>query len=212
MIFIATFFLGLQLGATACAISCMPVLAPILLNKSDNKLQSLGVLYKFFSAKIVAYTLISSLAFFGSAFIKNNIQSIQINKFLGVVIILLGIVLLIKSIQNKTSCKTSCTDSTFDKSSYFLIGFFSSFSFCVPLLSLVTISASSSSFEYSLFYGISFGLGVVTIPFLFFYLFIYQISSHILKELSSHKTKIEFFASSILILVGFLIFFELLKL
>lgn len=212
MIFIATFFLGLQLGATACAISCMPILAPILLNKSDNNPQALAILYRFFGAKVLAYTLISSLAFFGSAFIKNHIQSIQINKLMGVIIVLLGIVLLVKSIQNKTSCKTSCSNSSFDKSSYFLIGFFSSFSFCVPLLSLVTISASSSSFVYSLFYGISFGFGVIAIPFLFFYLFVYQISSHILKELTNYKTKIEFFASSILILVGFLVFFELLKL
>ncbi|GEM_PF-6851381 len=51
---------------------------------------------------------------------------------MGVIIVLLSIVLLVKSIQNKTSCKTSCTNSSFDKSSYFLIGFFSSFSFLRP--------------------------------------------------------------------------------
>jgi cytochrome c biogenesis protein CcdA len=70
----------------------------------------------------------------------------------------------------------------------------------------------SSNFLTSLLYGFSFGIGVVIVPFLLFYFFIFNITSGILLELKNYKKHIEIFSASLLILVGVLVFLERLKL
>jgi hypothetical protein len=67
--------MGLQLGATACAISCMPVMSPILLANGEDKSRTMKILVQFFGAKVVAYTLIAVLAFFGASLVKSMIEN-----------------------------------------------------------------------------------------------------------------------------------------
>jgi len=44
MLFFAIFITGLQLGATACALSCLPIMTPILLGGIEDKNRALSVL------------------------------------------------------------------------------------------------------------------------------------------------------------------------
>lgn len=211
MVSLAIFLTGLQLGATACAISCMPVMTPILLSNREDKSGALRILFAYFSGKILAYTFISSLSFFGANLFKNLISpTIPFSKIGAIFIVALGLFLLYKSIFQTQSCTRSCQSSL--GFGYIGIGFFSSFAFCLPVGMLIATSAMSSTFFASLLYGISFGIGVVIIPFLLFYFFIFRITSGILSELKQYKKHIEIFSASILILVGVLIFFEQLKL
>lgn len=210
MLLLAIFFMGLQLGATACAISCLPVMTPILLLNSEDKSGSLRVLYLYFGGKILAYTFISSLSFFGGSVFKTLLNPIYFTKLSGIFLILLGFYLLFSSFKQNKSCTSSCHPSL--KYGYFGVGFLSSFSFCLPLASLITTSATASSFGSSVLFGIAFGFGVVIVPFLFFYFFIFKITTEVLSELSNYKKHIEIFSASLLIGVGVLIFLEILKL
>lgn len=210
-IFFAIFVMGLQLGATACAISCMPIMTPILLGSASDKQEGLSILMRYFSGKILTYTIISSIAFFGADMVKKYIQDDLIFTKIGAIIIVaVGIYSLYLAIFSNKTCSTACTTSS--KLEYFGIGFFSSFSFCLPVSSLIAASALSSSFVMSFLYGISFGLGVVIVPFLFFYFFIFKITSTVVIELSKFKKEIQIFSAFLLMLAGGLIYFEVIRL
>lgn len=211
MLFVTIFLTGLQLGATACAISCLPVMTPILLSQQNNKNTAKKVLFQYFSGKILAYSCIASISFFGGTILKKQISTvISFDKMGALVILFVGLLLLYNAIKNNNGCKTSCPASL--KYGYFSIGFFSSFSFCLPVISLITLSSLASSFPLSLSYGFIFGIGVTIIPFLFFYFFIFHITSTIFSEISNYKKQIEIFSASLLVLVAFLVYFEFLKL
>jgi len=211
LVFLAIFAMGVQLGATACAISCMPIMTPILLGSASSKQDGVSILIRYFSGKILAYTTISSIAFFGADIVKKYIQDDLIFTKIGaIVIVSVGLYSLYLALFVNRSCSSKCTTSS--KFGFFGIGFFSSFSFCLPVGSLIATSALSGSFLTSLLYGVSFGLGVVIIPFLFFYFFIFKITSTIVTELSKFKKEIQIFSALLLILVGGLIYFEVIKL
>ena len=211
MIYLGIFFLGLQLGATACAISCMPVISPILLANGENKTKAFAILTQFFGAKVFAYMILSILGFFGAGIIRTLINEMFFAQILGFFIMILGAGLLYSSFMSN-GCKTSCDSSKLSTTNYLAIGFFSSFSVCTPLISLILFSSSANSLYISMAYGLSFGFGVVLIPFLFFYFFIFQISSGITKELHKYKQHIQVFASLLLILIGLLVYLEYLSL
>lgn len=211
LVFFTIFIMGLQLGATACAISCMPIMMPILLGNASSKQDGISILTQYFSGKILAYTTISSVAFFGADIVKKYIQDdFSFIKIGSIIIIALGLYTLYIALFSNKSCSSKCTTSS--KFGFFGIGFFSSFSFCLPVGSLIATSALSNSFLISLLYGVSFGLGVVIIPFLFFYFFIFKITSTIISELLKFKKEIEVFSALLLILVGGLIYFQIIRL
>lgn len=210
MLFITIFFMGLQLGATSCAISCLPVMTPILLANSEGKNKSVVILFQYFGGKILAYTFIGTISFFGGSIFKTLLTPIYFSKIAGIFLLFLGIFLLYRSLSSSNTCASNCHSSL--KYGYFGIGFFSSFSFCLPLSTLIATSAVASSFVTSIFLGISFGLGVVIVPFLFFYFFIFKITSEILINLQKYTRTIQIFSSSIIIFIGIMVFFEILKL
>lgn len=199
--FLGTFLLGLQLGATSCSISCMPVMTPVLLSQGDTKQQSIDILIKYFSAKVVAYISIALIAFFSASIIKVFVMNNQLfMKIAGSFIFILGAVLLYKTLFQRTACASSCSvPSNFG---YMGMGFFSSFSFCLPLTSLVALCASTDNFINATFYGLAFGIGVVIVPFFLLYFFIFKITSTFLNEFMQHKKIIEISAQLFLMLIG----------
>lgn len=203
--------MGLQLGATACAISCMPIMTPILLGNASNKQDGISILIRYFSGKVLAYTTISSIAFLGANVVKKYIQNdFTFTKIGAIIIVIIGIYSLYLTLFSNKSCHDKCT--TTSKLGFFGIGFFSSFNFCLPISSLMTASAISGSFLISFLYGMAFGLGVIIIPFLFFYFFIFKITSTIIVELSKYNKEIKIFSALLLILVGGLIYFGIIRL
>ncbi|NLO18178.1 MAG: hypothetical protein GX118_08325, partial [Arcobacter butzleri] len=143
-------------------------------------------------------------SFFGSILIQNITTNFNINKLLGLVMVLLGLIILYKLFFNTSTCKNNCS-TKYSYKSYYLIGFLSSFNFCIPLISLISISSFSPSFMDSFLYGLFFGFGVVIIPFLFFYFFIFSIGSHIISIFYKYKKHIESLSAFVFILSGALI-------
>ncbi len=213
MITIFTLFLvGFQLGATACALSCLPIVTPILISNSNyTNNKSFYILIQYFGGKLLAYTSISILAFFSSQFIKNSLTSeIPFTQIGASAIILVSVLLLYRAFKSDNHCKTSCNTQL--KYGYFTIGVLSSFNFCLPVATLIATSAISESLILSLFYGVSFGFGVIFIPFLFLYFVINKVSHNLIQGVQANKRKIEITSASFLLIIGFLVFFEILKL
>lgn len=213
MITIFTLFLvGFQLGATACALSCLPIVTPILISNSNyTNNKSFYILLQYFSGKLLAYTSISILSFYSSQFIKDSLTStVPFTKIGALTIILVSILLLYRAFKTDNQCKTSCNGQL--KYGYFTLGLLSSFNLCLPVATLIATSAISESLIFSIFYGLSFGLGVIFIPFLFLYFVINKISHNLIKGLNENKKKIEIISALFLLLVGILVFFEILKL
>jgi len=200
------FLMGLQLGATACTLSCMPIMMPVLLGGTDNKSEATTALTQYFGAKVFAYTLIALLAFFGADFVKSHLpDSALFSKGAALFVIALGGVMLYQAFREKNSCSTgACRRSK--GLGYIGTGFFSSFNFCLPVSTLIAVSALSGSVGLSILFGLLFGLGAVTIPFLFFYLFIFRITSTVLAEFSRHKKHLKAASALLLILIGLLLY------
>ena len=211
--YINLFIFGLQLGATACAISCMPLLSPILLANAQDKSKALSILALFFSSKIFAYGVIAMLAFFGTALVKNFATGVAINKLLSLFVMVVALLILKKALTQKSGeCKSACGVGRFGGSNYALMGFFSSFTICLPLSSLLLLSASSSSLINSFSYGIVFGLGAVFVPFLIFYFIIFRVNSEVVTQFKKYKKQIEVFAALMLFTVALALYFEYLVL
>uniref|UniRef100_UPI0025D42FC3 sulfite exporter TauE/SafE family protein n=1 Tax=Sulfuricurvum sp. TaxID=2025608 RepID=UPI0025D42FC3 len=64
------FFVALSYGATACMLTCMPLLSPILLANSATRQQSLKVLLPVSLGRISGYTALSLISYLGATMIK----------------------------------------------------------------------------------------------------------------------------------------------
>ena len=203
----SVFVLGLSYGSTACMFSCMPFLTPLLVNSSNSMKQSFGVVFPFSVGRIFTYTLISVFAFSSAVFVKallNDNAVFQIT--LGSFTILMGVYMLYGTFykENK-SCSSSGKSTPTTMLGLFGIGALVSISPCVPLLTLITISANGSSYLQALGFGIAFGLGAVLVPFVFYGFFLSNIFKGLLLEFKTYAKKIQIVASLLLVIVGILV-------
>jgi len=205
MIELSLLIIGMQFGATACALSCLPVMTPILLLSNDNKSKALYTLFSYFSGKLLAYITIALIAYFLGTVINTFLKDVPMDKAAALFIFTLGIYFFIKAFQKDASCSSNCSNNV--RYGYFFVGYFSSFSFCLPLATLITTAIAANSLLDSSLYGLFFGLGVIFFPFLLLYFFIFKITTEIKQNLFKYKIYIEGFSSIVLISLGILIYF-----
>ncbi len=202
---LSIFVVGLSYGATACMLSCMPFLSPIILANS-KKSDAMLVVIPFSMGRIFTYVAISVVAFLSSAMIKNLIEEkSSISQIFGLIIIFLSIFMFYRAFQNSSCCTKSSAKFLGSKISFFGMGALISLNPCLPVLSLVSLSSSVDSLFFALFLGLFFALGATLVQFLFFGFLFSHIANEITKELVTHKRKIEIFASMILMVTGFLV-------
>ena len=203
---ISLFIIGLSYGATACMFSCMPFLAPLLISNNTTFKQSSGVIIPFSLGRIFSYTIIAFLAFSSSVFVKEILKDTTLFQIvLGVVTIIMGLVVLKKVFFPKTSCNMHTSYMPKSAFGYFTMGVLVSLNPCAPILTLIGLSATANSFIDAFFYGISFGLGAVAIPFIFYGFIISTVFRGLIEQFRTYKKHIEIFAASILIAVGSLV-------
>lgn len=204
MVELSLLLIGIQFGATACALSCLPVMTPILLLSNENKSKALYTLFSYFSGKLFAYITIALIAFYLGKIVNVFLKDIPMDKVAALFIFGIGIYFFFKAFDRKKSCTNNCNNNV--KYGFFFIGYLSSFSFCLPLATLITTAMAANSLLDSSLYGLFFGIGVIFFPFLLLYFFIYQITSQIRENLFKYQLYLEVFSSSILILLSIAIF------
>lgn len=208
--FFSLFIIGISYGSTACMFSCMPFLTPLLVSNSKSIKQSVSIIMPFSMGRIFSYTMIALLAFSGASFIKSVLNDNTLFQIiLGFFTLLMGFVMVYRIFQNnKKSCSSNTPtqhSSTRSKFGLFGIGALVSINPCAPVLTLITLSANSSSFAHAVGMGISFGLGAVLVPFLFYAFFLSTLIRGLLIEFKAYTKIIEIIASLLLIVVGVLI-------
>jgi len=208
--FLSLFLVGLSYGMTACMLSCMPFLAPLLVKNANSVRESMKVMIPFSLGRIVTYMAIALLATGGAALVKDIFkEKTAVDAILGVGTILMGLLMLRSTLKNrKKACgmhKSAREKSTITTFGFFSIGATVSINLCTPVVTLVTVAGGSSGYYESLGLGLSFGLGAVLFSFLFYGFFLSTLIRGLLAQFASHKKVIEISASVFLIIVGLMI-------
>jgi len=197
--------IGLSYGATACMFSCMPFLAPLLISNSTKSVSSLKVVLPFSLGRVVTYIFISLIASSSSLFIKSILNDNTIFQLiLGSFTVLIGLGLLYTTLIVETKCKSKVSTSKKPKGTFgiFGIGALVSLNPCVPVLTLITISANTTTYLFSFLNGLLFGLGAVLVPFIFYTLIVGRIFQGLIEQFKVYTNYIQIFASLLLIFVG----------
>jgi len=204
------FVVGLTYGMTACMLSCMPFLTPLLVKSSNSVRESMRVMIPFSLGRIFTYMIIAVVATGGAALVKDMLEDkIVIDAILGFSTTLMGVLMLGRSLK---SMKKTCGmhKPIEEKSHITTFGFFSigatvSMNLCAPVVTLATVAAGSTGYYESLALGLAFGIGAVLFSFLFYGFFLSTLIRGLLAEFSSYKKVIEISASVLLIIVGLLV-------
>jgi cytochrome c biogenesis protein CcdA len=185
----------------------MPFLSPLLVNNSNNFRQSVNIVLPFSLGRIFTYTLIAIAAVSGAGFVKAVLNDGKIFQWLlGVLTLFMGIFMLYRIWKKNTkSCSVNSSisnNATTSKFGLFGIGALVSINPCAPILTLIALSANSGSVSNAIAMGVSFGLGAVLIPFLFYGFFLSNVLRGLLVEFKSYAKIIEIAASLLLVVVG----------
>ncbi|MEA3290444.1 MAG: sulfite exporter TauE/SafE family protein [Campylobacterota bacterium] len=203
--------MGLTFGATACMLSCMPFLSPILVNKSNSVKESMGVMISFSLGRIFTYVIIAVIASSSSVLVKNLIDDNFIYTYiLGTSTVLLGVYMIYNSIKGKKACGIHKPHNNKQKKDISKLGYFSlgatiSINLCAPILTLISLSGNTTTIFSAIGLGLSFGIGAVMFTLFFYGFFLSTLIRGILEQFTNYKKAVEISASLLLISVGVLI-------
>lgn len=205
------FLIGLSSGATVCMFSCMPFLAPLLINRSKNLKDSSQIVLPFSLGRIFSYTSIAMIASSSSVLVKNILNDqILFQVVLGTLTILMGIFLIVRTLRNASQSCSSSYAYTEQRVKgvigIFGIGVLVSLNPCAPIVTLIALSANTTMLTTAAGYGISFGLGAVLVPFVFYTFILGTVIQGLLEQFKKYTKLIEIFAASILIITGIMVF------
>lgn len=206
MTLLSVFFVALSYGATACMLTCMPLLSPILLANSATRQQSLKVLLPISLGRISGYIFLSLIAYLGATMIKTLISDTTLMGYLlgSVTLILAG--RLWFSLQDSVSCCSTSPNTPQGNIALFMTGMFLSMSICAPVVTMMTLSATSTSIGWAIAYGLAFGLGATLLWFLFFSVVLTAILKESITHLSSYRNILQHAVPLLLAGVGIAIF------
>lgn len=186
--------------------SCIPIVSPILLANGATREASLRALLPLTLGRISGYLLLSLVAYSGSYFIKSIIHNTQLmGYFLGGFTLFMAFRLWI-NIKKTASCCTTTSKTANSTFSLYFSGVLLSMSICAPVVTMMTMSAASSTWYGALMYGLVFALGASILWFLFFSLFLTKILQESLIHLGTYRTFLQHAAPIFLALVGVAIF------
>ena len=204
------FLIGLSYGATACMLSCMPFLSPILLANSRSVSHAMAVVLPFSMGRVVSYMLMAMLASVSMMQVKSIINNPAISQVvLGSATMLIAVVMFYRTFDEKKSSGCSSNKAGDSKTSiagYFSMGLAISLNPCAPIMTLIAAAANSSSLSNAAFMGLSFGLGAIGATLLFYGFLISSVAREIVSQFGHHKKNIERLAAVLLAIVAVSVF------
>lgn len=213
--FLSLFLLGLSYGATACMLSCMPLLSPILLANSRSLRHAMGVVLPFSIGRVFSYMLIALLASLSVAQIRGIIDNPAISQtLLGTATLAVAGIIFYRSFKEGSSCSKE-TNEVVTKggiAGFFAMGVAISLNPCAPVLTLVATAANSSSLLTAALMGLAFGLGAVGATLLFYGFLVSTIARELIEQFKNHHKTLERFAALLLALTAIAVFNGWLKL
>jgi cytochrome c-type biogenesis protein len=210
MTLFSLFVVGLSYGSTACMFACMPFLTPLLVTSAESVRESMRVILPFSLGRIFTYSVIAVLALGGAGFVKAVLDDNALFQgILGAVTLGMGLLMFYRVFYSR---RRSCASNPAapKKHAQSLLGLFGigalvSINPCAPVLTLVALSANSGSVLNAVGMGLSFGVGAVLVPFLFYGFFLSNVVRGLLSEFKRYTRGIEITAALLLTAVGILI-------
>jgi len=214
--FTAALFMGLAFGAGPCNITCLPYLGPVFLRESNGKNIAWRTIIPFSLGRLSSYSMLGGVAGgFGYA-ATSWLESGYAGYFLGVATIVIGLLMIRRSMNGKFSCDKINQPSdlqqekkiTFQKDppgfsfGLFAMGAGMALNPCIPLATVLTVSAAMANPYDGLMLGLAFGVGAVAIPAIIFGFAVAHFSEQIRYHLSAWRGRLEKMAGSMLVLLG----------
>ena len=216
--FTAALLAGLVFGAGPCNITCLPYLGPVFLAQEGGWRRSLATVIPFSLGRLVGYTLLGTVAGYAGQTATRWLEQGPAAWILGGAAVLLGIT-VIRRAGKGVSCTTKRTipaeqTITLDKAKparvrtmplgLFGLGLGMAFNPCVPLGSVLAVSAASADPLVGLELGLAFGLGAVIIPALLFSVVVAHFGAQVRQHLQNWRQSLERAAGGLLVMMGML--------
>lgn len=158
----SVFLLGLSLGLTACAVTCMPFIGTWVLGRAESMKGAFRDTASFLGGRLVAYACLGGIAgAMGEWFVKELAGGTG-NAAIGLAAIFSAGWLAWPT----TASRTCGFRNRLNGLSPFLLGVALTLIPCAPLATLLATSAAGGSVERGTFLGLVFGLGALMTPML----------------------------------------------
>ena len=207
--FVSLFIVGLSYGATACLLSCMPLLSPILLANSRSLNHAMGVVLPFSFGRVMSYIAMAMFASVSAVQVRSIIDNPVIAQtVLGTATLAVAILIIYRSF-NKNSHSCTGSHTTYSKGGaigYFGMGLAISLNPCMPVLTLIATAANTTSISSAILMGLSFGLGAIFATLLFYGFLISSIAREIISQFKEYHHLIERSAGLLLALTAVFVF------
>jgi len=158
---LTVFLLGVSLGLTACAVTCLPFIGTLAFGKAAGRRAGLIDAALFLGGRLLAYTLLGGLAgLVGAGFVKWLAGGLG-NLVIGGVACLTALLLVAPSRKNHATCGRPQKLAVFPP---FLLGIALTLIPCAPLATLLATAAAGPSAGQGALLGLMFGLGALLTP------------------------------------------------
>lgn len=203
--------LGFAYGMGPCLISCAPFLGPVFLANEGGIKQSWKLILPLSLGRLTAYATFGAVVGAFGYYAKGAVVSDSVRVIVGCAVLMMGMALLLRG--PKKSCGASPLQvmrrmdkrdsvQTLMPGGLFLMGIGMTLSPCAPLGVVLFSAAMSGSALGGLALALSFGLGAIVIPALFFGVGIAYLSTGLRRQLNSWRPGIERISAILLIAVG----------
>lgn len=205
--------LGFAYGMGPCLISCLPFLGPVFLASDGGIKKSWKIIVPLSLGRLVAYSAFGLIVGAAGHYVKGSIATDSVRIVVGCAVLMMGLALLLRKAEKTCAASQSQTvplqrmgkhasPKTLLPGGLFLMGIGMTLSPCAPL-GIVLFSASmSGSAGGGLLLGVSFGLGAIVIPALFYGIGMAYLGTQLRAQLQSWRPKIERVSALLLIAVG----------
>jgi sulfite exporter TauE/SafE len=204
--------LGLVFGMSACTITCLPYLGPVLLASDGGIRHSWRTLLPFSLGRLTTYASLATAAGMAGQYLGKATAGGEVRWLLGTAAVLVGLALLLRS-STRGACNSGSeasivrlergrTQKALMPGGLFLMGAGMALSPCAPLGTVLFSAAATASAGHGLALGLGFGLGAITIPSLFYGVGIAYLGSRLRERLQQWLPGIERLSALLLILVG----------
>lgn len=209
--------LGFAYGMGPCLISCAPFLGPVFLANEGGIKQSWKLILPLSLGRLTAYATFGAVVGAFGYYAKGAVVSDSVRVIVGCAVLMMGLALLLRKPSSHPPCRARVgvgavnvirridkRDSvkTLMPGGLFLMGIGMTLSPCAPLGVVLFSAAMSGSALSGLVLALSFGLGAIVIPALFFGIGIAYLSSGLRQQLNSWRPDVERISAILLIAVG----------
>lgn len=214
----AVLLTGLLFGAGPCNITCLPYLGPVFLAQEGGLRHSLATVVPFSLGRLAGYATLGAVAGYAGQAATGWLEQGPASWLLGTAAVVLG-VSLIRRAGRGVACAASqgpsgevqvAVDSLRPATTrslplgLFGLGLGMAFNPCVPLGSVLAVSAAAADPLLGLGLGLAFGLGAVAIPTLLFGVVVAQFGAQVRQHLLQWRQTLERAAGSMMIMMGML--------